>query len=115
MTDNIKITVEVNGEQVPLSSISNEIISKIKEQEEAQSDKNAPVFSKVRDRLIVKLTSHVIHTMREAIKRLDCGDSKEGQYMTFNPDGLYGAYNIGRTWKEARTYYPAKGIPKPIF
>ena len=71
MKERIEITVKVNGEVVPLSSLSDEAISNIKQQERQQLEKNVPVFSKLSNRLVVKLTPTVIKTMRELIRQLD--------------------------------------------
>lgn len=110
MSDNIKITVEINGKQVPLSSLSDETIGKIKKQE---LEKKAPVFSKIRNRLIIKLTPKVVQTLRRVVEQLNAGTTEENCYMSMEPDGFFGCYNIGTTRECVQRFY--RETPQPIF
>ena len=102
MADTIKITVEVNGKQVPLSSLSYETIKGIKQREQEELEENAPRFFVIGKRLCMKITPQLI-------KRL----SEEGilqittpQYISFDFQGRLGAINMGDTFKKAKEYYP---------
>jgi len=110
MTANIKITVEINGKQVPLSSISDETLSKIREQE---LEENAPVFSNTSNRLIVKLTPKVVRTLRRVVGQLNSGTTKENCYMSIEPDGVFGCYDLGTTKESVQKFYSE--TPQPIF
>jgi len=117
--DKIEITVKVNGKSVPLSSVSDETLSKIKRQQDLDEDeKYAPVFyvcgSPGMNRLIVKMTPCVISTMKTAIGLIDSGVIDVGTYISFEPGGTIGTYNVGRTVREVKSFYRC-GIIKPLF
>lgn len=106
MSDRIKITVEVNGKQVPLSSLSEETINKIWASEE---EENAPVFFRARDRLCMRITPELIDEMRtQGILGIT-----DPRYVSFTPDGLIGSNHMGFTYRNARSYYLIP--PEPIF
>lgn len=114
MADKIEITVKVNGECVPLSALSDETIAKIRGQEDLGAEKNAPVFSKVSDRLIVRVNAGVLHVMQATIDRIAQNTIKEGCFISFLPSGSAGSFVMGNTWKEAREFYSGDE-PQPIF
>jgi hypothetical protein len=109
MSERIEITVKVNGKVVPLSNISTETFNKIRD---AESEKDAPVFSKTdkgAGRLIVKMTPCVKKYFEEFAKSIPIG-----QYCSFEPTGFFGSYDLGKTWNEARNYYGGE-TAVPIF
>ncbi len=117
MPDKIEITVKVNGENVPLTTLSDETISKIKEQEIEVTDKNDPVFSMTKGRLIIKLTPEVLSTLRSILNQIDNELSfvKEGSFMSLEPRGTIGTYNLGNTWKKASIFYTSGPPAKALF
>jgi hypothetical protein len=65
MSDKIEINVTVNGKKVPLSSISAEIFNKI---QDAELEKDVPVFSVANNVLIIKLTEEVKENLQDAME-----------------------------------------------
>ncbi len=112
----IEITVKLNGESVPLSSVSDETIASIKRGEEQLQEKNAPVFSKIAGRLIVKMTPAVINTIRLTLRELNDGlfGLEENSFMSFDKTGEIGSFHLGSTWAKTRKFYQGED-PEPIF
>ena len=109
---NIEITVKVNGEAVPLSTISEETFKKMRKAE-IDEEENAPVFSIVDHgycygRLVVKMNSKVREYFKKFAKQVPLG-----HYCSFEPNGNFGSYDMGETWEEAKSFYSRE--PRPLF
>lgn len=99
-----------------------EDIKKLKEQElklqkqikkETEIDESkTPVFSKTSGRLFIKMTPNVRTYLGEFINK-----AEDGEYWTFEPDGLFGYNNLGNKWKDVYNFYgqPAKSVFEDSF
>jgi len=75
---------------------------------EAEAEKNAPIFSVLGNRLIVKLTPRLVKTLKEDATEGD------GRYISITSQGVIGSCNLGRTWAQAKGFY-GRGEAKSIF
>ena len=110
MSDKIEINVKINGKEVPVSNISLETFSKIRDAEKQGEEKNAPVFSKVSNRLIIKMTPRIQKYFEIFLKQVPMGS-----YGSFEPDGGFvGLFGFGETWEEAKNFYSDE-TAEPLF
>ena len=100
-------TIEIKGKQISEQTII-EALKKHCSFDDFDESK-APVFSKTDDRLIVKMTDKVQKTFRNAVQFVE-----RNEYFSIEPNGYYGAYHLGMTWKEAKDSYGVKSA-KPLF
>lgn len=99
--------IDIKGKQISEQTIV-EALKKHCGFEEFDENK-APVFSKVGDRLIVKMTKNVKRFFENFAKTVPIG-----QYCSFEPSGFVGCSNLGKTWDEAKNFYKEEA-PKPLF
>lgn len=103
-----KKMIEIRGKQISESTIVEALKAHCGFEEFDES--KAPVFSKTGTRLIVKMTNQVKKYFADYSKNVPTG-----QYCSFEPDGFFGAINLGKTWNEAKNFYSNNETPKSLF
>ena len=97
---------ELAGTEFEVSEETINNLKVVQEEKRAEEDEeNAPVFSVIDERLIVKLTPRLLKTIGDYVGKY--GTTK---YISFCPNGFIGTEKMGDTWKKASTFY---GLPKP--
>lgn len=101
---------EIRGRQVSEDTIVEALKKHCGFEEKPKFDEDeAPVFSYLNDKLIVKMTPYVKSALNDFLVY-----TKENEYFSFRVNGKGGSWRVGKTWAEASTFYK-NGIAKSLF